>query len=136
MRDHCTHQFGANAFKFYKMMIPKKGEIVGITGSSKTGKTTLLKIFQCALAPNFGKYDTQVRWPDVIKTLKGEAKSYFNSVYLEDVKTLTKIQQIDQVQKNLKTASLIVGEKLMQADEKKYFDFVVSMLDLQDCLLK
>lgn len=118
------------------MLIPKKGEIMGIAGPSKTGKTVLLKFFQCALVPNYGRYESQPGWPEVVRSLRGEAKSYFNQVYLEDLKTLTKIQQIEQVQKAPKTSALIVGDKLMRADTKKYFDYAVSMMELQDCLLK
>jgi len=120
------------------MAAPKRGEVLGILGAKATGKSSLLKILAGSLKPNLGRLETPPPdWKDIIKAFKSDdVKTYLQSLTRDNPKILTKVQHITAVGKSSKIANMVVGQRLLQTDDRNAFDYVVHMLDLQDSLCK
>lgn len=44
-------------FHYYRLPIPRPGEVLGLVGTNGIGKSTALKILAGKQKPNLGKYD-------------------------------------------------------------------------------
>ena len=71
LEAECSHRFGRNRFKLYRLPIPKVGFITGLVGRNGIGKTTALKILSGELKPNLGLYDEEPSWDQIIQFHKG-----------------------------------------------------------------
>ncbi|RLG99719.1 ribosome biogenesis/translation initiation ATPase RLI, partial [Candidatus Bathyarchaeota archaeon] len=45
LESDCSHRYGVNAFKLYRLPTPMPGEVLGLLGKNGIGKSTVLKIF-------------------------------------------------------------------------------------------
>jgi ATP-binding cassette subfamily E protein 1 len=45
LEKECSHRFGENTFKLYRLPTPSPGTVLGLLGQNGIGKTTTLKIF-------------------------------------------------------------------------------------------
>jgi len=50
LEEECSHRFGANAFKLFRLPIPSSGVVLGLLGQNGIGKTTALNILQGRLS--------------------------------------------------------------------------------------
>ncbi len=110
------HRYGINAFKLYRLPIPKQKMITGIVGKNATGKTTALKILSGKLKPNLGNLEKTPEWDDIIKSFRGtELQTYFTRLVNGKIRTILKIQYVDAVPKYLKGE---VGKLLIKINER------------------
>jgi len=110
------HRYGVNAFKLYRLPIPKRKMITGIVGKNATGKTTALKILSGKLKPNLGNLENPPEWDDIIKSFRGtELQTYFTKLVNGKIRAILKIQYVDAVPKYLKGE---VGKLLIKIDER------------------
>jgi ATP-binding cassette, sub-family E, member 1 len=75
-----VHQYGVNAFRLYKLPIPKKQAVVGLVGRNGVGKSTALNILSGSLRPNLGR-EEQPEWSDIIERFRGtELQGHFEAI--------------------------------------------------------
>lgn len=93
-----VHSYGKNMFRLFNLVIPQKGQIMGLVGVNGIGKSTCLNVLSGELQPNLGRYDEEVKGQEVIDFFKGsEAQTYFEELYTKGVKTSYKPQYIEQI---------------------------------------
>jgi ATP-binding cassette subfamily E protein 1 len=96
LEEDCIHRYGPNAFKLYKLPIPRPGLILGLMGPNGVGKTTVLQILSGEIIPNLGVYDvSNVEKYRIIEYFKGtELQIYFKRLFNGDLKISYKPQNI------------------------------------------
>ncbi|MEM2720392.1 MAG: 4Fe-4S binding protein, partial [Candidatus Bathyarchaeia archaeon] len=62
LEAECSHRFGQNSFKLYRLPVPLPGVVLGLLGKNGIGKTTTLKILSGEIKPNLGRYDNPPDW--------------------------------------------------------------------------
>jgi len=111
-----VHRYDVNAFKLYRLPVPKQGMVTGIIGKNATGKTTALKILSGKLRPNLGRIEKPPEWDEVVRAFRGtELQTYFRKLVNGEIRTILKIQYVDVVPKYLKGK---VGGLLTKIDER------------------
>src|SRR5439155_1691820 len=66
LKEDLVHQYGKNAFRLFRIPVPKKGEVIGLLGPNGIGKTTAVGILSGETAPNLGHYRRKKpHWDDV-----------------------------------------------------------------------
>jgi len=101
--DHKIHQYGINSFRLYHIPLLKKGSVVGLLGRNGIGKSTLLNILSGNIKPNFGNYDSEIQWDDIIKNFQGtELKPHFEKISLGNLRTSIKPQMVQLIPKAFK----------------------------------
>ncbi len=94
LKEDPVFQYGPNAFRIYRLPIPKFGNIIGIIGPNGIGKSTAIKILAGLLKPNFGKFDG-ISEKEIIKRFRGtELQTYFEKLYNKELKISYKPQDI------------------------------------------
>ena len=56
LKSQITYRYGVDQFSLFRMVIPKKGKVLGLIGQNGIGKSSLLKILSGDLKINFGNY--------------------------------------------------------------------------------
>ncbi len=109
------HRFGENAFRLFRLPVPKKGKVVGILGQNGIGKTTAIKILSGKLKPNLGNWQSPPE--DVLDYWKGtEMYDYMSELFSGNIKVAFKSQYVD----DLALIDDIVGNFVGGAEIKKF----------------
>ena len=128
----CSHRYGANAFKLYRLPTPTPGEVLGLLGKNGIGKSTVLKIFSGEIKPNLGSYLDPPDWADIIRHFRGSTlQEYFKDLSEGKLKVAYKPQYVDKIPKAVKGE---VGTLLERIDEKEALNKVVEALNLKPIL--
>lgn len=108
-------QFGPNAFRLFRLPIPKKG-VVGLLGENGIGKTTALKILAGLIKPNLGDFTRDVDWKEIVTYYRGsEIQKYLERLRAGNVKTVYKPQKVDLLPKKFSSVEeLNVDRKIAQ----------------------
>ena len=126
------HQYGVNSFRLYRLPTQKKGSIVGLLGKNGTGKSTMVNILSGNIKPNFGNYENELTWDQVIKNFYGtELKSHFERIANGKLRASIKPQLVYQIPKTFKGTA---KELIKKFDERKVADKLVNDLDLKIAL--
>ena len=130
--DHKIHQFGINSFRLYHIPLLKKGSVVGLLGRNGIGKSTLLNILSGNIKPNFGSYDSELEWDDIIRNFQGtELKPHFEKIASGNLRTSIKPQMVQLIPKAFKGTA---RELLKKYDERGVIDLVTEQLSLNNSL--
>jgi len=130
--DHKIHQYGINSFRLYHIPLLKKGSVVGLLGRNGIGKSTLLNILSGNIKPNFGNYDSEIQWDDIIKNFQGtELKPHFEKISLGNLRTSIKPQMVQLIPKAFKGTT---KELLKKYDERGMIDTLIDQLSLTNSL--
>jgi len=125
----CSHRFGQNAFKFYRLPTPSPGVVVGLLGQNGIGKTTTLKILSGDFKLNLGNYEDPPGWDEIIRHFRGSTlQDYFRKMSEGELEVSHKPQYVDKIPK---VASGEVGELLERVDERGKLDEIAGQLELQ-----
>ncbi|MEM2856656.1 MAG: ribosome biogenesis/translation initiation ATPase RLI [Candidatus Nitrosocaldaceae archaeon] len=127
------HQYGPNSFRLYNLPIPKEKTIIGLLGRNGMGKSTLLNILAGNIKPNFGNYNRDITFSEIIERLQSDAKSYFEKLANGNIKISIKPQMVNLIPKVFKGSA---KELLSKYDERGISNMLVKRLDLINSLDK
>jgi len=128
LEGECSHRFGKNLFKLYRLPIPRPGLVTGLIGKNGIGKSTALKILSGEIKLNLGHFEDPPDWPRIIRFYRGSVlQDYFQRLSEKRLKTVYKPQYVDQIPK---AVAGTVGELLEKADEKGKARYLMGCLQL------
>jgi ATP-binding cassette subfamily E protein 1 len=129
LEKDCSHRFGQNAFKLFRLPTPSPGTVLGLLGQNGIGKTTTLKVLSGEVKPNLGNYQTPPGWNEIIQYYRGSTlQDYFRRISENNLKIAHKPQYVDKIPK---AVSGKVGELLEKVDERKLLDNLAEQLELK-----
>lgn len=130
--DKPIHRYGPNSFELFGMPTIEYGSVVGLLGPNGIGKSTILNILSGQIIPNFGNYNEEGSWDNVIEYFKGsQLQNYFKKLSNNEIKIAYKPQMVDQLPKVVKGK---VSQLLEGVDERNKLDEVVEKLELKNTL--
>ena len=128
LEKDCSHRFGENTFKLYRLPLPSPGTVLGLLGQNGIGKTTTLKILSGEIKLNLGRYKEPPDWNEIIKHFRGSTlQDYFQKMAEEKLKVSHKPQYVDKIPK---VVSGKVGELLEKVNDKQKLDRLTEQLEL------
>jgi len=129
LEKDCSHRFGPNAFKLYRLPVPAPGAVLGLLGQNGVGKTTTLMILSGELKPNLGNFQDPPDWSTVIQNYRGSTlQEYFQRVSEKKLKVSHKPQYVDKIPK---AVSGKVGELLQRIDERGVLKKLSRQLEIE-----
>jgi ATP-binding cassette subfamily E protein 1 len=128
LEKDCSHRFGQNAFKLFRLPTPSPGTVLGLLGMNGIGKTTTLKVLSGEVKPNLGNFENPPEWSEIIEFYRGSSlQDYFRKIAENNLKVAHKPQYVDKMPKAI---SGKVGELLEKVDERKMLDKLEEELEL------
>jgi ATP-binding cassette subfamily E protein 1 len=129
LEEDCSHRFGPNTFKLFRLPTPSSGVVLGLLGQNGIGKTTALHILSGEIKPNLGKYDEPPDWVQLIQHFRGSTlQEYFQRLSEGKLKVVHKPQYVDRISR---VVSGKVGELLEKVDERHKLDQLTENLQLE-----
>jgi ATP-binding cassette subfamily E protein 1 len=129
LEKDCSHRFGENAFKLYRLPTPSPGMVLGLLGQNGIGKTTTLKILSGEIKLNLGNFQNPPDWDEIFRHFRGSTlQEYFQKMAERRVKVSHKPQYVDKLPK---VVSGNVGGLLEKIDERKKLDDIAAQLGLK-----
>ncbi len=132
------HQFDANSFRLYNMVVPKKNYVTGLLGRNGMGKTTLMNILSGQLIPNLGNYNETPTWEKVIESFRGtEAQSLFENISLGKIKVSLKPQLVEKIPEVFSGTVKELLEKTIKNNnlkDEERLNFIIEKLELKNIL--
>jgi ATP-binding cassette subfamily E protein 1 len=128
LEKDCSHRFGENTFKLYRLPTPSSGTVLGLLGQNGIGKTTTLRILSGDVRLNLGNYENPPDWNEIIQHFRGSTlQEYFQKMSEGKLRVSYKPQYVDKLSK---VASGKVGELLEKVNERKNLDRIAEQLEL------
>ena len=125
----CSHRFGPNAFKLFRLPTPSPGTVLGLLGQNGIGKTTTLKVLSGEVKPNLGRFEKPPEWSEIIQFYRGSLlQDYFQRISENKLKVAHKPQYVDKIPK---AVSGKVSELLEKVNERNRSDKLSEDLELQ-----
>lgn len=129
-----VHQYSVNSFRLYKLPIPKEGSVTGLVGRNGMGKSTIINLLSGNIKPNFGNFDKNLDWGDILEKLSNiELRKHFEKISTKSLKTSIKPQLVYLIPKIFKGT---VNELLKKYDERKTRELLIDELGLKNSLTK
>jgi ATP-binding cassette subfamily E protein 1 len=129
LEKDCSHRFGENAFKLFRLPTPSPGTVLGLLGQNGIGKTTTLKVLSGEIKPNLGNFKDPPEWNEIIEFYRGSTlQDYFRRISEGNLKVAHKPQYVDKIPKAVKGT---VCDILTKVDERKLLDKIVEELELR-----
>jgi ATP-binding cassette subfamily E protein 1 len=124
----CSHRFGLNSFKLFRLPTPSPGTVLGLLGQNGIGKTTTLKVLSGEIKPNLGRFDDPPEWSEIIQFYRGSTlQEYFQRVSKGKMKVAYKPQYVDKIPK---AVSGKVSDLLENVNERDSLDKLKEKLEL------
>ncbi|KAK9144898.1 hypothetical protein Sjap_004801 [Stephania japonica] len=103
-------------FCFYRLPVPRPGQVLGLVGTNGIGKSTALKVLAGKLKPNLGRFKNPPDWQEILTYFRGsELQNYFTRILEDNLKAIIKPQYVDHIPKAVQGN---VGQVLDQKDER------------------
>ena len=129
LETDCSHRFGPNTFKLFRLPTPSPGVVLGLLGQNGIGKTTALHVLSGEIKPNLGEYDSPPDWEQLIQHFRGSTlQDYFQRLSVGNMKVVHKPQYVDRISR---VVSGKVGELLEKVDERNKLSLLVEQLQLK-----
>jgi ATP-binding cassette subfamily E protein 1 len=129
LEKDCSHRFGPNAFKLFRLPTPSPSIVLGLLGQNGIGKTTTLKALSGEIKPNLGILEDPPEWNDVIQHYRGSTlQEYFQKISENNLTVAHKPQYVDKIPK---AVSGKVSELLEKVDERKVVSELAEELELK-----
>ena len=132
LKTEMVHQYGENAFRLYRLPVPKKGVVTGILGPNGIGKSTAIKMLSGIEIPNLGRYDDPATKEEVLQYYAGtEMAEYLKAVYEGRIKTAIKPQYVDKLPMQVKG---VVRDLLDKIQERMTVEEAAKEFELEEVL--
>lgn len=132
LEEDCSHRFGVNAFKLYRLPIPSPSKVTGLVGKNGVGKTTSLMILAGIIKPNLGVLDNPPNWDEILEHYGGSPlQEHFKKLISGSLKVAYKPQYVDKIPKIHRG---VVKELLSKVDERGLMDVICDKLELNELL--
>ncbi|NIU39626.1 ribosome biogenesis/translation initiation ATPase RLI [Candidatus Bathyarchaeota archaeon] len=129
LEEECSHRFGPNTFKLFRLPTPSSGVVLGLLGQNGIGKTTALKVLSGEIKLNLGNYKKPPDWPQLIQHFRGSTlQEYFQKLSDDKLKILHKPQYVDKIPR---VVSGKVGDLLEKVDERDKLESLSQQLQLK-----
>jgi ATP-binding cassette subfamily E protein 1 len=129
LEKDCSHRFGQNAFKLFRLPTPSPGVVLGLLGQNGIGKTTTLKVLSGEFKPNLGDFESPPEWSEIIQHYRGSTlQDYFQRMSENNLKVSHKPQYVDKIPK---AVSGEVSQLLEKVDERGVLDALAEELELK-----
>jgi ATP-binding cassette subfamily E protein 1 len=129
LEKECSHRFGENSFKLYRLPTPSSGTVLGLLGQNGIGKTTTLRILSGDVKLNLGDYENPPDWDKVIQHFRGSTlQDYFQRVSEGKLGVSHKPQYVDKIPK---VVSGNASELLEKVNERDNLNRVAEQLELK-----
>ncbi|MCW4054983.1 MAG: ribosome biogenesis/translation initiation ATPase RLI, partial [Candidatus Bathyarchaeota archaeon] len=125
----CSHRFGPNAFKLFRLPTASPGTVLGLLGQNGIGKTTTLKVLSGEVKPNLGEFENQPAWGEIIQFYRGSTlQDYFQRISEGKLKVVHKPQYVDKIPK---AVSGKVSDLLEKVNERNLLNKLAEDLELR-----
>jgi ATP-binding cassette subfamily E protein 1 len=129
LEKDCSHRFGPNAFKLFRLPMPSAGTVLGLLGQNGIGKSTALKVFSGEIKPNLGNFQDPPDWDTLIQFYRGSSlQEYFQKLSEGNLKISHKPQYVDRIPK---VVTGKVSELLEKVDQRKALSSLAEELELK-----
>jgi ATP-binding cassette subfamily E protein 1 len=129
LEKDCSHRFGQNTFKLFRLPTPSPGTVLGLIGKNGIGKTTTLKVLSGEIKPNLGDYEKAPEWNQIIQHYKGSTlQDYFQKMSKKNLKITHKPQYVDKIPQAI---SGKVQDLLEKTDERNILKDLKKDLELE-----
>jgi ATP-binding cassette subfamily E protein 1 len=129
LEKDCSHRFGENSFKLFRLPTPSQGMVLGLIGQNGIGKTTTLKILSGDFKLNLGNYENPPDWDQIIQHFRGSTlQEYFRRMSEDKLKVSHKPQYVDKIPK---VVSGSVGKLLEKVDERGKLEEIAEGLEVK-----
>ncbi len=129
LEKDCSHRFGENSFKLFRLPMPSPGTVLGLLGQNGIGKSTTLKVLAGEIKPNLGNFQNTPDWNTIIQFYRGSSlQDYFQKMSEGNLKVSHKPQYVDRIPKAIQGK---VSELLEKVDERKVLDKLAEELELK-----
>lgn len=129
LEAECSHRFGPNTFKLFRLPVPAQGVVLGLLGQNGIGKSTAIKVLSGETRPNLGDYDNPPDWPDIVKHYRGSTlQDYFLKLSQNNLRVARKPQYVDQIPR---VVSGKVSEILEKVNERDRLTEIAQQLQLE-----
>jgi len=128
LEAECSHRFGLNDFRLFRLPVPSPGIVLGLLGQNGIGKSTVLRIMSGNLKLNLGNHAQPPDWPEIIRHYRGSTlQTYFEKLSRGNLKVVHKPQYISKIPE---VVSGKVGEVLEKVNERDQIDQLSKQLQL------
>ncbi len=125
----CSHRFGENSFKLFRLPMPAPGTVLGLLGQNGIGKSTTLKVLSGEIKPNLGNFQNPPDWDTIIEFYRGSSlQEYFQKVSAGNLKVSHKPQYVDRIPKAIQGK---VGDILEKVDQRNVLNQLAEELELK-----
>ena len=132
LEQECSHRFGSNTFKLFRLPIPSPGVVLGLVGQNGIGKTTALKILSGEIKLNLGNYQQPPDWHEIIQHFRGSTlQDYLQKLSKQQLKIVHKPQYVDKLPQ---AASGKAGTLLKKVDERGVLTTLKEQLQISNIL--
>ena len=129
LEEDCSHRFGANTFKLFRLPTPMPGAVTGLLGKNGIGKTTAFKILSGELKPNLGDYLSPPEWSQIVSYYRGSVlQEYFEKLSKKRLKVIHKPQYIDRLDR---VVTGKVKDLLTKIDDRKKLNLLRERFNLE-----
>jgi ATP-binding cassette, sub-family E, member 1 len=129
LEKDCSHRFGENSFKLFRLPLPAPGTVLGLLGQNGIGKSTTLKVLSGEIKPNLGNFKEAPDWNTIIQYYRGSSlQDYFQKMSEGNLKVSHKPQYVDRIPKAIHGK---VSEILEKVDQRKVLDKLAEELELK-----
>ncbi len=129
LEKDCSHRFGENQFKLFRLPTPTPGTVLGLLGKNGIGKTTTLKVLSGEIKPNLGDHNNPPEWNQIIQHYRGSTlQDYFKKMSEKKLKITHKPQYVDKIPRAI---SGKVKDLLEKTDERGILDKLKEDLELE-----
>ncbi len=132
LEQECSHRFGPNMFKLFRLPTPTAGVVLGLLGQNGIGKTTALKILSGEVKLNLGNHEQPPDWHHITQHFRGSTlQEYLQKLSEKRLKVVHKPQYADKLPQ---AVSGKVGDLLKKVDERGVLTQVIQQLQLENIL--